>query len=303
MAPARPPVVGEAEWNAALTDWDVDGDYDVLVANDAGQANELFVNVSQVPDTHAPRAAHLEQAPDRLSSSAPTVVRVHVYDNAAYYYTWYATVGLEFRANAGVWYTVPMRSMGTQIFRGEIPGALIGAIEYRVRAQDLTGNTGLSQVLSFVASDGGCNGSPSTYCTAKANSIPGCVPAFALNGVPSASAPKGFTVAVTGVPGGNPGLFLYTTNGAAATPIQNAYGFLCIQAGPGMFRIAPQAGAGTQGVCNGGYAVDFDQHMATQTQDATLVAGASVDLQCWYRDPPNPGTANFTHALRFTVCP
>ena len=34
-----------------------------------------------------------------------------------------------------------------------------------------------------------------------------------------------------------------------------------------------------------------------------LVAGASVDLQAWYRDPPNPGGANLTEAGHFSICP
>jgi hypothetical protein len=283
-------------------DWtDIDGD--VMVANSQSQPNVLLRNQSQVSDTHAPRLEHLEQAPDRVSSAVPTRVRVHVYDNAAYYATWYAQVTLEFRVDGGPWYAMPVDSSGAQVFRGEIPGAMIGAIEYRVRATDRSGNTGMSVVKGFTATDGGCNGSASFYCTAKTTSIPGCAPTFALNGVPSASAINGFTVLVQNVPGGNPGLFLYTTNGAAATPIQNAYGFLCIQSGPGMFRVGVQSGSGTPGVCDGAYGMNFNQYMAAQTQDPALGAGSTVDVQCWYRDPPNPGTANFTQALRFTVCP
>jgi hypothetical protein len=233
----------------------------------------------------------------------PSRVRVHVYDNAAYYATWYATVKLEFRVGGGPWYAVPMRSGGGQIFRGEIPGALIGAIEYRVRATDAGGNVGLSAAASFTATDGGCNGSVVFYCTSKASSIPGCLPSLALDGVPSASAPAGCTVSVVDVPGGNLGLFLYTTGGAAATPLQTPFGFLCIQSGPGLVRFGAQSGGGTGGVCNGGYAIDFNQYMDIQIVDPSLVAGASVDLQCWYRDPPNPGQANFTSAIRFVICP
>jgi hypothetical protein len=289
----------DADW----TDIDGDGDYDILVARSSNQANLLLRNQSQVPDTHAPRPVQLEQAPDRISSAVPTRVRVQVYDNAPYYYTWYANVVLDFRVDGGIWYTLPMRSSAGQVFQGGVPGAMIGLIEYRVRATDRSGNTATSVVKSFVASDGGCNGNASFYCTAKTTSIPGCAPSFALNGVPSASAVNGFTVQVNDVPGGNPGLFLYTTNGAATTPIQNAYGFLCIQSGPGMFRIGIQSGSGTSGVCNGSYGMNFNQYLAAQTQDPNLGAGSDVDVQCWYRDPPNPGTANFTQALRFTVCP
>ena len=300
------PSLNKVTKDADFGDVDNDGDQDLLTGNRnsvIGSANDLFVNVTQVPDTHAPRPANLEQAPDRVASAVPTRVRVHVYDNAAYYTTWYATVALEFRVGAGPWYSVPMRSSGGQLFRGEIPGALIGAIEYRVRATDAGGNVGLSAPATFVAADGGCNGSVATYCTSKPTSIPGCLPSLALDGVPSASAPTGCTVSVVDVPGGNVGLFLYTTNGAAATPIQTPFGFLCIQTGPGLFRFGTQPGGGTSGVCDGGYAIDFNQHMHTQVVDPALVAGASVDLQCWYRDPPNPGQANLTAALRFLICP
>jgi hypothetical protein len=303
LATAELPSVTGTALDADWTDIDGDGDYDVMIAHDKNQANVLLRNQSQVADTWPPRAVHLEQAPDRISSAVPTRVRVQVYDNAPYYYTWYANVVLDFRVDGGIWYTLPMRSSGGQVFQGGVPGAMIGLIEYRVRATDRSGNTATSVVKSFVASDGGCNGNASFYCTAKTTSIPGCAPSFALNGVPSASAVNGFTVQVNDVPGGNPGLFLYTTNGAATTPIQNAYGFLCIQSGPGMFRIGFQTGSGTSGVCNGTYGMNFNQYLAAQTQDPNLGAGSDVDVQCWYRDPPNPGTANFTQALRFTVCP
>jgi hypothetical protein len=297
-----PPLSG-VSMDADFGDIDDDGDQDVLIGYIFNKPNDLYLNVTQVPDTHAPRAVHLEQAPDRVASAVPTRVRVHVYDNAAYYTTWYATVELEFRIGSGPWYAAPMRSSGGQLFRGEIPGALIGAIEYRVRATDAGGNAGLSALASFTAANGGCDGSVATYCTSKPTSIPGCLPSLALDGVPSASAPLGCTVSVVDVPGGNVGLFLYTTNGAAATPIVTPFGSLCIQSGPGLFRIGMQSGGGTSGVCDGGYAIDFNQHMHTQLIDPALAAGASVDLQCWYRDPPNPGQANLTAALRFQICP
>ena len=86
------------------------------------------------------------------------------------------------------------------------------------------------------------------------------------------------------------------------TPIQNSFGFICIKT-TGLFRIAAQNGGGTAGSCDGQFAVDFNAHYATQTEDPSLVPGAQVDLQCWYRDPPNPGTANLTDAGRFYMCP
>jgi hypothetical protein len=70
-----------------------------------------------------------------------------------------------------------------------------------------------------------------------------------------------------------------------------------------MFRIGFQFDEGTPGACVGSYGMNFNQYIHGQTQDPALGAGASVDLQCWYRDPPNPGSANLTQALHFTVCP
>jgi hypothetical protein len=100
------------------------------------------------------------------------------------------------------------------------------------------------------------------------------------------------------------GLFIYTTAGAAVPPVQNAYGWLCLKTGPGFFRILPALNSGgASGVCNGALAFDFNVYAATQTQNPALVAGATVDLQAWYRDPPNPGGANLSGAASFSVCP
>ena len=81
-----------------------------------------------------------------------------------------------------------------------------------------------------------------------------------------------------------------------------AFGFICVQT-TGLFRISFQNGGGNAGVCDGEYSLDFNAHFASQTQDPSLVSGAQVDIQCWYRDPSNPGTANLTNAGQFTICP
>jgi hypothetical protein len=144
---------------------------------------------------------------------------------------------------------------------------------------------------------------PTTYCTVKPTSLPGCVPAFTTLGTPSASAGSGFTIQCAPVPGGNVGLYLYTTNGAAAVPLNNSFGWLCIESGPGLFRTPATTSRGTVGLCNGSYDIDFNLYFATQSVDPNLVAGATVDAQVWYRDPPNPGTANFSGAIHFVMCP
>jgi hypothetical protein len=34
-----------------------------------------------------------------------------------------------------------------------------------------------------------------------------------------------------------------------------------------------------------------------------MLAGTICDAQCWYRDPPAPGTTNLSDALQWTMCP
>jgi hypothetical protein len=295
------PVMNSTSTEADWGDIDNDGDYDIMVANIAGQANRLLENVSQIPDTSAPRVVNLEQAPDRVSSVVPTVVRVHVYDNAAYYVTWYNPTQVEYRVNGGFWFSHAIQSSQGQIFRAEIPGFLVGTIEYRVVSSDRYGNTTTSASKFYNATDGGgCNNATSTYCTSKPSSIPLCVPTIIFEGTASASAASGFLVATTPTPGANAGLFLYTTNGALAIPTSTPFGFICLQSP--FFRVATQNGGGNNGVCNGQYKVDFNTLFDTQTIDPALVAGATVDIQCWYRDPPSPGGANLTNAGKFAFC-
>jgi hypothetical protein len=282
------------------SDVDLDGDYDFLVGNDGGQANVFLLNTTQVADTHAPKLQHLEQAPDRFPSAVPTVVRVAVHDNSSWNIAQFNTTTLEYRINGGPINVAPMVYAGGNVFRGEIDGSISGVVSYQARSEDEHGNSGLSTTLAYTS--GACSGATATYCTAKPSSLPGCTAVIGFSGTPSLSAGSGFVVSAGPAPGGNVGLFLYTTQGQAAVPANLPFGFLCIKS-PGFFRFASQAGGGTSGVCNGSYSVDFNTYAATQTIDPLLVAGSTVDLQCWYRDPPNPGAANLSNAGSFVLCP
>jgi len=87
------------------------------------------------------------------------------------------------------------------------------------------------------------------------------------------------------VPGQKQGLWIHTTNGQLPTPIQNSFGYLCINT-QGMFRFQPMISSGTAGQCTGQLAFDFNQWVLTQTQNPAIVSGSVIDLQAWYRDPP-----------------
>jgi plastocyanin len=147
-----------------------------------------------------------------------------------------------------------------------------------------------------------CSPPPSVYCTSKPSSIPGCTPTISFLGAPSlAQGPGMFVVHAGAAPGNKVGLFFYSKTGALGTPVQNTFGWLCVNSP--VVRIAAQNGGGSNGVCNGQYQVDFVTYAKTPPQNQTLVPGVGVDLQAWYRDPPNPGGANLTNAGHFVLFP
>ena len=145
--------------------------------------------------------------------------------------------------------------------------------------------------------------SVNTFCTSKPSSIPGCVPALTA---PSASfsktgGPGSYTISAVPVPGGNgkPGILIYTKNGLLATPPNTPFGFLCLNQflRAGAFPAQP---GGTLGTCNGAYNWDFGAMAAS----LNFAAGDTLHIQAWYRDPTNPGTANFTQGIGpITVTP
>lgn len=139
---------------------------------------------------------------------------------------------------------------------------------------------------------------PTAYCTAKTTSL-GCTPAIASTGVPSASAGSGFTISAAPVPGGNLGIFFYGKSGPAAMPFQG--GIFCVQSP--VLRTPISSSGGTTGVCNGSYSIDFNAYVAGGA-DPALVAGILVNLQTWFRDPPDPvsGTG-LSDALMFSLRP
>jgi hypothetical protein len=284
--------------DADAADVDGDGDYDLIVCQDNNTANLLVENITQEPDTHAPRVVRLESAPDRSASTVPTRVRVHVYDNASYYTTWYNPTTLEYRVDGGAWNAVPMTSSGGQVFRGEIPGEVSGTIEYRVRSADEHGNTGLSTTNSYVAA---CDGELVNYCTAG-TSAGGCQVTLTASGVPSATAPSGFALVGAGAPGQISGLFYYGTAGRVAQSWGTTSSYKCV-AFPSL-RTQLLASGGTSGACDGTFSTDLNA-LWTAKPAHNPGPGAIVDAQLWYRDSGsagNPKTA-FSDGAEFVVCP
>jgi hypothetical protein len=132
-------------------DVDQDGDYDVFSANGLGEAEWYVQNTIAINDQTAPRIARLEQAANRQPGIAPTIVRCQIYDNTGQELAQWLSPVLETRLDGVPQTPLAMRASFAQIFRGAIPGALIGFVEYRVMVTDEHGNASASAWLSYVA--------------------------------------------------------------------------------------------------------------------------------------------------------
>ncbi len=279
-------------------DIDLDGDYDIIVGNDGGQANTLLKNITQVADTKAATMANLQQAPNRAPSAVPTVILVQVYDNCSWDVLRYNTTTLQWQLNGGAFTNVPMIYAGGQLFRGEIPGTLVGTVGYRVTSLDEHGNTGTSATKTYLSDNTGCTGTISTYCTSKVSSN-GCVPAMGSSGAPSLAASGTFLATVTQVDGAQNGLMFFGTAGQNNTPFFG--GTLCV--GGTLFRLNIKNSAGTSGTCTGGYSYSLTEMLAHPSGGSLLIVGQVVNAQQWYRDPPSASTVGLSNGLQFTICP
>jgi len=139
---------------------------------------------------------------------------------------------------------------------------------------------------------------PTTYCTAKVNSL-FCTPSIAFTGTPSASSATPFDLTASQVLNNKTSVLFYGFT-AAAAPFQG--GTLCVQ--PPFVRTPPQSSGGTPSGndCTGAPTFDMNARIQGGT-DPNLVAGATVFAQYYYRDPSDAFTVGLTDAVSFVVCP
>jgi len=257
-----------------VCDVDADGDYDVFVANDARQRNVYLENTDGTPDSHPPYLPNLEQAPSRAASaSAPTVVRVHVYDNAPYYITWYNPTWLEVSVDGGAPAIVPMVSSAGQVFRGEIPGDLVGRVEYRAVSEDEYGNQGASAARSFR----GC--AIANFCSSTPNSTGEA--AVMSSNAECAVADDELTLFAGPVPN-QPGIFFFSAGqaaGGAGLPFGN--GLRCV-GNPANPIIRLPVTLARDNVLT--LAVDFSSPAGSRIAPRT-----TWHFQAWFRDPAAGG--------------
>jgi hypothetical protein len=136
---------------------------------------------------------------------------------------------------------------------------------------------------------------PSSYCTAKTNSL-GCTPAMGASGSPSDSIGD-FALLASNIINQKTGIMIYGS-AQAAIPFQG--GYLCIQ--PPLRRTPPQSSGGSASGndCTGAYSFAFTPAVAAA---AAIVPGDTFCAQYWYRDSASPSTTGLTNGIEVTWLP
>ena len=139
-------------------------------------------------------------------------------------------------------------------------------------------------------------GTTGTYCVARPDPV-GCEPGLTWQGAPSAASGFGFLVTADQVRNQTFGVPVWSL-ASAQQPFFG--GTLCV--GNPLRRGAVQATGGGAGLpgCSGTLSLDFNQVIASGT-DPSLVVGATVHLQFWYRNVQASPTVGLTQALQFTI--
>jgi hypothetical protein len=139
---------------------------------------------------------------------------------------------------------------------------------------------------------------PSSYCTAKTNSL-GCTSELSWEGLLSLSIADNFVVLATQVVSSQVGLLAWSRE-RAALPFFG--GTLCLS-GP-IVRLAPKSSGGSPPSvdCSGVIAYALTQSLAV---DQGWSAGDRICAQAWYRDTTHPDQtgAGLSDAVVFAVCP
>ena len=144
----------------------------------------------------------------------------------------------------------------------------------------------------------------SSYC-APGTSAAGCQALLSAVGLPSASAPSGFTVTAQGAEGQRSGLYYFGTTGKQALPWGASSSLQCVA--PPVKRFGLSHSGGTAASCDGSFVRDLNASWCPSCPESqhNPGAGALVQLQLWYRDPAStsPTTTSLSDALELLVGP
>jgi len=143
---------------------------------------------------------------------------------------------------------------------------------------------------------------PASYCTAGVSGA-GCTPTMSAAGIPSTSASAGFVLTATDIDGQRQALLFYGVTGRDALPWGASSSYLCVKSP--FQRLGLSTTGGTNGQCDGSLAVDWLAFLQSNPAalGAPFVPGQTVDVQCWYRDPPSPKSTSLSNAIEFVTAP
>jgi hypothetical protein len=144
-----------------------------------------------------------------------------------------------------------------------------------------------------------------TIC-AGATTLQGCQPRLTSTGLPSASSPSGFTIALHSADGLRTAALFYGISGRTWldwSGFNASQGFLCVRA-PTQ-RLGAQSTGGTSTLCDGALALDWNAYRAAHPTalGQPFAAGDVVNAQAWLREPPATKGAVLSNALEFVVQP
>jgi hypothetical protein len=303
------PSDGTTTLDADMCDVDFDGDPDLFVANDGNTSEWYLQNTTTNNDVTAPVIPALEQAPNRSAGASPTVIRAVIRDNAAYYIVWYDQHRLDVTVNGGPVTSYPMHTSQGDMYRGEIPGNLVGTVCYQVVSIDKYGNTGTSVQRCYTAT-GVSTGTPFCFGDGSGTACP-CGNAGATgNGCANSLFAGGANLAASGT--ASLGADTLVLNGSSM-PNSSALYF------QGTTRVGAGAGAvfGDGLRCAGGSIIRLGTKMNAANQSSYPVAGdppISVrgaipgagtvrTYQVWYRNAAafcQPETFNLANGVEVT---
>ncbi|MHC5026097.1 MAG: FG-GAP-like repeat-containing protein [Planctomycetota bacterium] len=138
-------ILADSTLDVVVGDLTNNGAFDVVTAQgeSGSYTNRIYLNGGS-PDVRAPRIIDTEQLPDS-SDAGPFVVRAAILDDMTSDRNFfYQQILLAYTVNDGPTQSVEMMYSGGQIYRGVIPGAGCGTVEYWIEATDRAGNTGSS---------------------------------------------------------------------------------------------------------------------------------------------------------------
>ncbi len=144
---------------------------------------------------------------------------------------------------------------------------------------------------------------PTSYCTSSTTTN-GCSPSMSSVGTPSLSNQLGFYLRTSQVEGQKQGLIFYGINGRrAGVWAPGSTSVECVKV-PAQ-RMGTQNSGGTVGQCDGSFSEEWNTYLATHlgALGQPMAAGAVINAQAWFRDPPAPKSTNLSNGLEFMVLP